>query len=130
PEPNTFKSKKSAQDAHEAIRPTSTRFDPETVRRLMTESGGRDAREIEDLVKLYTLIWNRFVACQMIPAVFDQTAIDIEAGRVGLRATGQVIKVPGFLEVYAETVEDAASEDESTGNLPEGRDGETPKLPE
>ena len=61
------------------------------------------AREIEDLVKLYTLIWNRFVACQMMPAVFDQTAIDIEAGRVGLRATGQVIKFAGFLEVYAET---------------------------
>jgi DNA topoisomerase I len=127
-EPNTFKSKKSAQDAHEAIRPTSTRFDPETVRRLMTESGGRDAREIEDLVKLYTLIWNRFVACQMIPAVFDQTAIDIEAGRVGLRATGQVIKVAGFLEVYAETVEDAASEDESTGSLPEVHEGESLKL--
>jgi DNA topoisomerase-1 len=129
-EPNTFKSKKSAQDAHEAIRPTSTRFDPETVRQLMTASGGRDPREIEDLIKLYTLIWNRFVACQMIPAVFDQTAIDIEAGRVGLRATGQVIKVPGFLEVYAETVEDAASEDESTGNLPEVREGEVLRLVE
>jgi DNA topoisomerase I len=127
-EPNTWKSKKSAQDAHEAIRPTSTKFDPETVRQLMTASGGRDPREIEDLVKLYTLIWNRFVACQMIPAVFDQTAIDIEAGRVGLRATGQVIKIPGFLEVYAETVEDAASEDESTGNLPEVREGEVLRL--
>ena len=75
---------------------------------MLATPGNRDAREIEDLVKLYTLIWNRFVACQMIPAVFDQTAIDIEAGRVPLRATGQVIKVPGFLEVYAETVEDAA----------------------
>ena len=124
-EPNTWKSKKGAQDAHEAIRPTSTRFDPETVRRLMTESGGREAREIDDLVKLYTLIWNRFVACQMIPAVFDQTAIDIEAGRVGLRATGQVIKVPGFLEVYAETVEDAAAggrEHRQPARGPGGRD--------
>jgi DNA topoisomerase-1 len=127
-EPNTFRSKKGAQDAHEAIRPTSTRFDPETVRQLMLASGDRDAREIEDLVKLYTLIWNRFVACQMIPAVFDQTAIDIEAGRVGLRASGQVIKVLGFLEVYAETVEDAASEDESTGSLPEVKEGETLRL--
>ena len=128
-EPNAFKSKKSAQDAHEAIRPTSTRFDPDTVRKLMLASpGSRDAREIEDLVKLYTLIWNRFVACQMIPAVFDQTAIDIEAGRVGLRATGQVIKVPGFLEVYAETVEDATSEDEATGNLPDVKEGESLRL--
>jgi DNA topoisomerase-1 len=128
-EPNVFKTKKSAQDAHEAIRPTSTRFDPDTVRQLMLATpGNRDAREIEDLVKLYTLIWNRFVACQMIPAVFDQTAIDIEAGRVNLRATGQVIKVPGFLEVYAETVEDAQSEDESTGNLPDVKEGETLRL--
>ena len=128
-EPNVYKTKKSAQDAHEAIRPTSTRFDPETVRKLMLATpGNRDAREIEDLVKLYTLIWNRFVACQMIPAVFDQTAIDIEAGRVGLRATGQVIKVPGFLEVYAETVEDAQSEDESTGNLPDVKEGERLRL--
>jgi DNA topoisomerase-1 len=124
-EPNVFKSKKSAQDAHEAIRPTSTKYEPEKVRELMHASpGDRDAREIEDLVKLYTLIWNRFVACQMVPAVFDQTSIDIEAGRVGLRATGQVIKIPGFLEVYAETVEDAASEDESTGTLPDVKEGE------
>jgi len=128
-EPNVYKTKKSAQDAHEAIRPTSTRFDPDTVRKLMLLTPGtRDAREIEDLVKLYTLIWNRFVACQMIPAVFDQTAIDIEAGRVMLRASGQVIKVPGFLEVYAETVEDAQSEDESTGNLPDVKEGESLRL--
>jgi DNA topoisomerase I len=128
-EPNVWKQKKSAQDAHEAIRPTSTKFDPETVRKLMLASpGDRDAREIEDLVKLYTLVWNRFVACQMIPAVFDQTAIEIDAGRVSLRATGQVIKIPGFLEVYAETVEDAASEDESTGNLPDVKEGEPVRL--
>jgi DNA topoisomerase I len=129
-EPNVFKSKKSAQDAHEAIRPTSTKYDPETVRQLLEASpGNRDPKEIEDLLKLYALIWNRFVACQMVPAVFDQTAIDIEAGRVGLRATGQVMKVPGFLEVYAETVEDGgASEDESTGALPDVKEGEILRL--
>jgi DNA topoisomerase-1 len=101
--PIIYKSKKGAQDAHEAIRPTAMKFDPEMVRKLWSgeKGGGRDARETEDLLKLYALIWNRFVACQMVPAVFDQTSIDIEAGRVGLRATGQVIKVPGFLEVYA-----------------------------
>ena len=127
-EPNVFKTKKSAQDAHEAIRPTSTKYDPETVRRLMHVQNTRDPKEIDDLVKLYTLIWNRFVACQMIPAVFDQTAIDIQAGRVGLRASGQVIKVAGFLEVYAEAVEDGSSEDESTGALPNVKEGEILKL--
>ncbi len=130
-QPNTFKSKKGAQDAHEAIRPTSTKYDPETLRALMAAApggGGRDAREVEDLLKLYTLIWNRFVACQMVPAVFDQTSIDIEAGRVGLRASGQVMKVPGFLGVYAESVEDAASEDESTGSLPDIKEGEILRL--
>ncbi len=96
-EPNVFKSKKSAQDAHEAIRPTLLDHDPERVRALLTDAGaGRDAREIEDLVKLYTLIWNRFVACQMAPAVFDQTTIEIEAGRVGLRSSGQVMRFPGL----------------------------------
>lgn len=124
-EPNIFKSKKSAQDAHEAIRPTLLDHDPERVRALLTESGSaRDAREVEDLVKLYTLIWNRFVACQMTPAVFDQTVIEIEAGRVGLRASGQVMRFPGFLDVYAETQEDAASDEDSSGSLPDVKEGE------
>lgn len=127
--PNVFKTKKSAQDAHEAIRPTSTKYDPETVRRLIEQSGGggRDPKETEDLLKLYTLIWNRFVACQMVPAVFDQTSIEIKAGRVDLRATGQVLKSPGFLEVYREIVEDAADED-AEGRLPDIHEGETLKL--
>ena len=128
-EPNFFKSKKSAQDAHEAIRPTLLDHDPERVRALLTESGaGRDARETEDLIKLYTLIWNRFVACQMAPAVFDQTTIEIEAGRVGLRASGQVMRFPGFLDVYAETQEDAAAEDDSGGSLPDVKEGELLRL--
>jgi DNA topoisomerase-1 len=128
-EPNVFKSKKSAQDAHEAIRPTLIDHDPERIRVLLTEAGaGRDAREVDDLVKLYTLIWNRFVACQMAPAVFDQTSIDIDAGRVGLRANGQVMRFPGFLDVYAETQEDAASEDEASGSLPDIKEGETLRL--
>jgi DNA topoisomerase-1 len=127
-EPNFFKSKKSAQDAHEAIRPTLLDHDPERVRALLTDSGaGRDARETEDLVKLYTLIWNRFVACQMTPAVFDQTTIEIEAGQVGLRASGQVMRFPGFLDVYAESQEDAAAED-SGGILPDVKEGETLRL--
>ena len=64
PQPIVYKTKKQAQDAHEAIRPTVMKYDPETVRRLWaTKGGGRDERETEDLLKLYTLIWNRFVAC-------------------------------------------------------------------
>jgi DNA topoisomerase-1 len=129
-EPNVFKTKKSAQDAHEAIRPTSTKYDPETMRTLLSHSGGgRDERETEDLIKLYTLIWNRFVACQMAPAIFDQTSIEIEAGRVGLRASGQVMRFPGYLEVYAEAQEDAApSDEEGTGSLPDIKEGEILKL--
>ncbi len=129
-EPVVYKSKKGAQDAHEAIRPTSLKYDPETVRKLWAsgKGGGRDERETDDLLRLYTLIWNRFVACQMVAAVFDQTSIDIQAGRVELRASGQVMKFPGFLSVYAETVEDAANEDETSAALPEVREGEVLKL--
>jgi len=129
-EPVVYKSKKSAQDAHEAIRPTSLKYDPDKVRQAWSgeKGGGRDARETEDLLKLYTLIWNRFVACQMVAAIFDQTSIDISAGRVELRASGQVMKFPGFLSVYAETVEDAANEDETGAALPEVREGESVRL--
>jgi DNA topoisomerase-1 len=129
PEPNVFKTKKGAQDAHEAIRPTLLDHDPERVRTLLTENGGgRDAREIDDLVKLYTLVWNRFLACQMAPALFDQTSIDITAGRVGLRAGGQVMRFPGFLDVYAEAPENNGGEEESSGTLPEVKEGETLRL--
>jgi DNA topoisomerase-1 len=129
-EPIVYKSKKGAQDAHEAIRPTSLKYDPETVRKAWAagKGGGRDERESEDLLKLYTLIWNRFVACQMVAAVFDQTSIDIAAGRVDLRASGQVMKFAGFLEVYAETVEDAANEDETGAALPDVHEGEAIRL--
>ncbi|MGB8295265.1 MAG: type I DNA topoisomerase [Polyangia bacterium] len=128
-EPNVFKSKKSAQDAHEAIRPTSMQYDPETVRRLLAKTPSeRGARETEELVKLYTLIWNRFVACQMTPAVFDQTAIEIEAGPVGLRATGQVMRFAGYLAIYAEAQEEASPDDEPAGSLPDVHEGEILRL--
>ncbi|HJX66756.1 MAG TPA: type I DNA topoisomerase [Polyangia bacterium] len=128
-EPNVFKSKKSAQDAHEAIRPTSTQYDPETVRSLLAKTPSeRGARETEDLVKLYTLIWNRFVACQMAPAVFDQTAIEIDAGQVGLRATGQVMRFAGYLAIYAEADEGSSPDEESAGSLPDIHEGEILRL--
>jgi hypothetical protein len=69
---NRFKQKSSVQDAHEAIRPTSLRYDPETVRPHLTP----------DQYYLYRLIWNRFVASQMPPATFDETTVDITAGAI------------------------------------------------
>ena len=105
--PNVYKSKKEAQDAHEAIRPTSMAYSPELVEKHLAE----------DEMKLYRLIWNRFVACQMVPALFDQTSIDVSAkGKSGadyiFRVTGSVLKFDGFLKVYQEGKDQADDEDE------------------
>jgi DNA topoisomerase-1 len=122
--PNFYKSKKDAQEAHEAIRPSSAARTPESVRRYMEE----------DMFKLYQLIWQRFVASQMTPAVFDQTTIDIAAGAKGqytFRASGSVLKFNGFLAAYQIGVEDQEKEDEGdeVGRaLPPVREGETLKL--
>jgi DNA topoisomerase-1 len=97
PEPVIYKTAKSAQDAHEAIRPTTMEYTPEKIAGLIA-----DHPEASELVKLYTLIWNRFVACQMTPAVYDQTTVDLERGRATLRATGQVMKFAGYTAVYME----------------------------
>jgi DNA topoisomerase I len=99
-DPVIYKTAKSAQDAHEAIRPTSMELPPEKVAQLIKHD------EAADLVKLYTLIWNRFVACQMEPAVYDQTTVDIDRGQAILRATGQVMKFPGYTAVYMEQESD------------------------
>lgn len=115
--PNIHKSRKSAQDAHEAIRPTSVNRTPESVKEFLTD---------EEL-KLYTLIWKRFIASQMSSAVFDQTTIDIKAGRFTFRATGSILKFDGFLKVYQESIdEDTAKEEESV--LPEVKEDEKLKL--
>jgi DNA topoisomerase-1 len=105
--PNVYKSKKGAQDAHEAIRPTSMAFAPEIVEKHLAE----------DEMKLYRLVWNRFVACQMMPALYDQTTIDVAAkGKNGadylFRATGSVLKFEGFLKAYQEGKDQADEEDE------------------
>jgi DNA topoisomerase I len=128
-----YKSKKSAQDAHEAIRPTSMQFDPETVKRLLTEgaAGNQERlRDVEDHVRLYQLIWNRFIACQMRPAIYDQTAVDVAAGRYVLRANGQVLKFAGYTAVYHESAEETgeSAEDETDRTLPDIQEGETLKL--
>ena len=90
--PNVYVAGKKAQDAHEAIRPTQAELTPESVEKYLNK----------DQLKLYTLIWQRFIACQMMPAVYDTMAIAIEAGkRYGLRAAGSQLKFPGFTAVYA-----------------------------
>ncbi len=91
--PIVYKSKKDAQDAHEAIRPTYLDRDPESIKRYLSK----------DEYALYRLIWNRFVASQMRPAVYDETVVDIEAGPYLLRAKGSTLKFKGFLAVYEET---------------------------
>ena len=119
--PNIYKSKKDAQDAHEAIRPTSMAFAPEIVEKYLAE----------DEMKLYRLVWNRFVACQMMPALFDQTTIDVAAkGKNGadylFRATGSVLKFEGFLKAYQEGKDQADEEDEELRHrLPAVAEGES-----
>jgi len=99
--PNAYKTKtKNAQEAHEAIRPTSVARVPASIRAHLSD----------DQFRLYELIWKRTVACQMIPAVIDTVAIDLSAGDEGIfRTTGSTISVPGFMSVYYE------SKDESNG---------------
>jgi DNA topoisomerase-1 len=121
---NVYRTKKEAQDAHEAIRPTSMAFTPEVVEKYLAE----------DEMKLYRLIWNRFVACQMMPAVFDQTTIDATAkGKNGVeylfRATGSVLKFEGFLKVYQEGKDASDEEDEEMKHkLPAVAEGEVLRL--
>jgi len=105
-QPNTFKSKKGAQEAHEAIRPTSAVRHPDSVKQYLKE----------DEFKVYKLIWQRFIASQIMPAVFDQTTVDIDAKQGNdsywFRVTGSVMKFDGFLKVYEESKEGKDDEDE------------------
>jgi DNA topoisomerase-1 len=109
--PNFYKSKKDAQEAHEAIRPTDVARAPEDVRRYLED----------DLFKLYQLIWQRFVASQMVPAVLDQTAIDISAGDYLFRATGSVLKFDGQLRAYQLPASNTDREDDEKDDEGEGR---------
>lgn len=100
--PNIYKSKKTAQEAHEAIRPTSVLREPSSVKGYLEK----------DEASLYELIWNRFVACQMNSATLDETLVDIEAlgTRESMsyifRAAGSTVKFPGFMKIYIEEAED------------------------
>ena len=116
--PNVYKTKqKQAQEAHEAVRPVSTDFPPEKVAPHLDAQGERD------MSRLYELIWNRFVACQMMPAVYDQTVVDVQAGRATFRATGSILKFPGYLSVYgAQRPEDEAGAETEKEGEENGRD--------
>jgi DNA topoisomerase-1 len=93
PGPRAYASKKGAQDAHEAIRPTDVRLTPERIARYLDPQ----------MLELYTLIWRRAMACQMIDARLERTRVEIEVGRYLFIATGSVIKFDGFLRVYQES---------------------------
>jgi len=107
-QPNTYKEKKEAQAAHEAIRPTSALRHPDRIKQYLKE----------DEYKVYKLVWQRFVASQINPAVFDQTTVDIDARSGGdsfwFRVTGSVLKFDGFLKIYKESQE---GEDEEAEEL-------------
>ncbi len=97
-----YRSKKDAQDAHEAIRPTDVARTPDSLSSYLNN----------DELRLYRLIWQRSVASQMTPALFDQTTIDIAAGRFVFRASGSVQKFDGFLKIYQEGRDEKTEEDE------------------
>jgi DNA topoisomerase-1 len=129
--PNVYKTKSDAQDAHEAIRPTSLEHDPETVRSYLTA----------DQYSLYKLIWNRFVASQMPPATFDETTVDIAAasgsGEYVFRVKGSVPKFAGWMATYglmpgeseeAEPKKDADDDEGVSGVLPPLAEGDRLEL--
>ncbi len=117
PEPRHFKTKsKNAQEAHEAIRPTSVLRVPDEIRDHLTK----------DQAKLYELVWKRAVACQMIHATIHTVAVDLQCGEGNLfRANGSVIAKPGFISVYQEGLDDAAKGDNDEKILPPLQEGDT-----
>lgn len=107
PEKPPVYSTKKSQDAHEAIRPTSVVFTPDSIQKYLSK----------DQLRLYTLIWERFVASQMSAAIYDTVTIDFQAGRFGVKATGSILKFAGFTAVYIEGKD--TKETEKDVNLPE-----------
>jgi len=122
PEPRTFKTKsKNAQEAHEAIRPTSVERVPASIQGHLSK----------DQFRLYELIWKRTVSCQMVHATLDTVAVDLTAGEGNVfRANGSTIVHPGFMAVYQESVDDAKEKDKDDDNklLPKLLEGEKVEL--
>lgn len=109
----TVKKNEKAQDAHEAIRPTSTLRKPADVKHVLSR----------DQLRLYKLIWERFVASQMAPAVLDTMSVDLENSRLTFRANGSKVKFPGFMKVYVEGKDDQLEEKDKM--LPDLKEGDT-----
>lgn len=108
-------SKKGAQDAHEAIRPTSVKRHPDEIKNYLNT----------DQYRLYKLIWQRFLASQMSPAVFDVVSVNIEANDMVFRATGSTVKFQGFMKIYTEGKDDAnVVNEEEQPPLPEMEEGQ------
>jgi DNA topoisomerase-1 len=118
--PPAYRPKKGAQEAHEAIRPTAVAREPKAVARYLTR----------DQLALYRLIWERFLASQMLPAIYDTVTADIEAGHCLFRAQGATLRFPGFMAVYVESREETAApaEEEAEAVVPALREGEVLKL--
>jgi DNA topoisomerase I len=120
-EPLVYKSKsKNAQEAHEAVRPTSAARTPDSVKKYLKP----------EQIKLYELIWKRTMACQMVPAVLDTVSVDLHAGeeRYVFRANGSQVVKPGFMAVYQEGSDEATPEDEEEKILPPLEQGEMVEL--
>ena len=120
-EPRTYKTKaKNAQEAHEAVRPTSVNYEPAGIKKYLSK----------DQFRLYDLIWKRTVACQMIHATLDTVAVDLTAGDDNIfRANGSTLVIPGFMAVYQESVDDAkAAADDKDKLLPPMEEGDDVKL--
>lgn len=118
-EPRIYKTKsKNAQEAHEAIRPTSVRHNPETIKSFLSP----------EQFKLYDLIWKRTVACQMISATIDTVSVDLGSKENQFRATGSVITDPGYMRVYQEGTDDKADDVGDEKLLPPLKEGDEVKL--
>ena len=109
-----YKSKKNAQDAHEAIRPSNMAYEPDKIKKYLTN----------DQYKIYKLIWDRFVASQMQSALLDTVNVDIEANGYIFKASGYTVKFPGFLSVYEEVAEDLGNRRENGENGENDGDGD------
>jgi DNA topoisomerase-1 len=116
--PRFYKGKKGAQEAHEAIRPTDLTRTPDSVKAYMDK----------DEARLYELIWKRTLACQMAEALLDMMGADIESNGYSFRATGQVLKFPGFLKVYKEDLDEPEDEEGGDAMLPAMKAGDHPAL--
>lgn len=118
-EAKVYASQKAAQDAHEAIRPASVDYPPEKIQDYLSK----------EQFQLYQLIWRRFLASQMVPAIYDTVTADISCGKdVLLRATGSVIKFQGFLAVYEEKFDNDDEKDDDSKMLPNLSEGQDLKL--